>query len=200
MKRALAMVGLALIFVPSGSAVESTIYPGVGIGKVKLGMTKGQVEKLLGTDALVDDRGAVAGHSYLELGWNFDSRSVRFLLQSGRYRAVRIGTTQASQRTSDGVGPGAHWLKVAKAYPHALCSFLWTSPYGPELLVPHQGGTQLLLTFRDWPKGFYASFATYAVTEVVVRTRYQPLPEFAPGYEHRCLDGWQTTAKPRSQP
>jgi len=199
--RKLAVIALALVFVPSASAVESTIYPGVGIGKVKLGMTKARVEKILGTDALVDDRGTVAGHSYLELGWNFDSTSVGFLLQGGRYRAVRIGTTQARQRTPTGIGPGTHWLKLVKGYPHGLCSWFWSGPdAGLAYLVPHKGGTQLIFTFRKWPEQNRATFVTYAVLEVVVRTRYQVLPEFAPGYEHRCLDGWQTTKQPRPHP
>ena len=38
----------ACALVPSASATESTIYPGVGIGKVKLGMTRAQVVRVLG--------------------------------------------------------------------------------------------------------------------------------------------------------
>jgi hypothetical protein len=64
--------------------VESTIYPGVGIGQVKLGMTKAQVQRVLGGDAIVDDRDTVGGHTYLQLGWNFDSWTIGFLLQHGR--------------------------------------------------------------------------------------------------------------------
>jgi len=190
---------LVLIVAASASATEATIYPGVGIGKVKLGMTKAQIERILGSDAIVDDRGAVAGHSYLELGWNFDSWSVGFVLDKGRYRAVRIGTTMARQRTPKGVGPGARWLKVVKAYAHGLCSWRYTPPYGLVYLVPHSGGTQMLFTFRDVPPNV-PNPVTFAVGGVVVRTRYQPLPEFAPGYEHRCRDGWQTTTRPQPVP
>jgi hypothetical protein len=35
--------------------------PGVGIGKVKLGMTKAQVERALGNDALVSERATYRG-------------------------------------------------------------------------------------------------------------------------------------------
>ncbi len=197
--RALAAIALALAFVPNASANESTIVPGVGIGKVKLGMTKAQVERILGGDAIVNDRSTIGGHAYMELGWNFDARSVGFLLQNGRYHAVRIGTTEASQRTPERVGPGTRWLQLVKAYPHGLCSWRYTSPYGLVYLVPHKGGTQMLFTLQDYPPRT-ATNVTFVVREVVVRTRYQALPEFAPDYEHRCMDGWQTTPKPRPHP
>jgi hypothetical protein len=203
MKRALAMVALALVFVPSAAAVEATIYPGVGIGKVKLGMTNAQVEKILGGDALADDRSTIAGHAYLQLGWNFGSRSVGFLLQNGRYHAVRIGTTEPNQHTVGRVGPRTHWLKVVRAYPGGICSWLFAPPNvvrPPQLeyLVSQKGGTQLLFTFQVWPNPrSFDDYVTFAVQEVVVRDRYQALPEFAPGYQHRCAAGWQSTPKPR---
>jgi hypothetical protein len=196
-----AAVALAGVIAASASATGSTIYPGVGIGKLKLGMTKARVEKILGGDGLVDDRNTIAGHSYLELGWNFDSWSVGFLLQKGRYRAVRIGTTQARQRMTNGIGPGTHWLKLVRAYPHGLCSWFWSGPEaGPGYLLPRKDGTQMLFTFRKWPDPQSVSYTTYAVVQVVVRTVYRPLPEFAPGYEHRCRDGWQMTQVPQPHP
>jgi hypothetical protein len=195
--RTLVAIVLALAFVPSASATESTIVPGVGIGKIKLGMTKAQVEKILGGEGIVDERGVVAGHAYLQLGWNFDSTSVGFLSQNGRYRVVLVGTFQASQRSPRGVGPSVRWLKVVRAYPHGLCSWRFDAPpYGLVYLVPHRGGTQMVFNFRNVPPNS-ATVVTFAVLEVVVRTRYQALPEFAPGYEHRCRDGWQTTARPQ---
>jgi len=195
--RALAAVALALLFVPSASATESTIYPGVGIGKVKLGMTKAEVERILGRDGIVNDRENVAGHAYLELGWTFDSWTVGFLLQKGRYRVVRVGTTIARQRTPKHVGVGTEWLKLVKAHPNGVCTFLWPGPL--EYLAPGNGATQLLFTLHSVPPNqFYAH--TYVVQEVVVRTRYRTWPEFAPGYEHRCLDGWQSTKLPRPNP
>jgi len=40
MRRALLVGALALAVVPSASGIESPIYPGVGFGHVRLGMTK----------------------------------------------------------------------------------------------------------------------------------------------------------------
>jgi len=62
----------ALVVASTASATESTIYPGVGIGKVKLGMSRAQVVHALGKDYLVDER----REGFLELGWNFGSWTV----------------------------------------------------------------------------------------------------------------------------
>ncbi|MFL5936535.1 MAG: hypothetical protein ACJ744_13335 [Gaiellaceae bacterium] len=200
MRRAAVAVALALALVPAASAVESTIYPGVGIGKVKLGMTRTQVQRVLGGDAIVNDRDTVDGHAFLELGWNFASWSVGFLLQNGRYRAVRVGTTERAQHTLGHVGPGTHWSQVVKAYPHGRCTFLFNpiaGPEGPEYLVPHKGGTQTLFAFRFWPRQNDPTSPTYEVMEVVVRSAYESLPEFAPGWRYGCVPGWETASKPR---
>jgi hypothetical protein len=45
---------IAGVLASGASAVESTIFPGVEIGKVKLGMTKAQVEWVLGSSPLFE--------------------------------------------------------------------------------------------------------------------------------------------------
>jgi hypothetical protein len=195
----LASAAAALLLVPGASAVESTIYPGLGIGKVRLGMTKAEVERILGGGGIVDGRETIAGHSYLQLGWTFDAWSVGFLLQKGRYRAVHVGTTIAQQRTLEGVGPTTPWLKLVKTFPHGVCTFPSRAPYGLQYLVRTKSGTQLLFGPRAVPPNRFA-VRTYVVAEVVLRTTYKIWPEFAPNYEHRCLDGWESTKVPRQRP
>ena len=181
----------------SAFAVEETINPGVGIGKVKLGMTRAQVVRALGKDYVVNQ----SGSRYTELGWNFSSWSVR--LRGGR--AVEVGTLLHSQRTPKRVGPGSFWLKVAKAYPGGACTFTdvpqtGSAAYGVlEYLVAHKGGTQTLFTLHAYPpRAYYGAAAkTFFVVSVAVRTRYEALPEFARDYSQRCRDGWQSTALPQ---
>jgi hypothetical protein len=196
-------VRLLAIFVVMGivasgaSAMEETIYPGVGIGKVKLGMTRAQVVRALGKDYVVDE----SGSSYTELGWNFSSWTVR--LRDGR--AVEVGTVLHSQRTTKRVGPGTFWLKLVKAYPGGSCTFTdvapapYVAPAVLEYLVAHKGGTQTLFTLHEWPpRAYYGPVAkTLFVVSVAVRTRYEALPEFARDYPYRCRDGWQSTSLPR---
>jgi hypothetical protein len=170
-------------------ATESTIYPGVGIGKVRLGMTLAQVEHALGRDYLVDAREP----DYLELGWNFSSWTVGFQ----RGRAVLVSTTLRSQKARAGAGPGASWPRVVHAYPGGRCTFNYVNYFWRvEYLVPHRGGTQTLFTFRDVYDEQKAQVTGYVVTEASVRTAYRRLPEFAPNWADRCADGWSKTALP----
>jgi hypothetical protein len=188
---------VAGVVASGASAIEETINPGVGIGKVKLGMSRAQVVRALGKDYVVNK----SGSSYTELGWNFSSWSVR--LRGGR--AVEVGTLLRSQRTTKRVGPGTFWLKLVKAYPGGACTFTDVPPVGSaaygvlEYLVAHKGGTQTLFTLHAWPpRAYYGAAAkTFFVVSVAVRTRYEALPEFARDYPTRCRDGWQSTPLPR---
>ncbi len=195
MRRGVATVG---IFVAGGlvastaSATESTIYPGVGIGKIRLGMTQGQVERVLGKDFLVNARTT----NYRELGWDFSTWTVSFV---GK-RVVQVATTLQSQKTSKGVGPWTRWRVLVRAYPHGLCTHFidWNRMRGyAEYLVPHKGGTQTIYILPQ-PRPHFGSTETppWRVSEVHVRTRFKPLPEFAPKYQGRCSAGWQNRDYP----
>jgi len=182
------VAGLALA--TSASATESTIYPGVGIGRVKLGMTVAQVKHSLGRDYVVNTR----DNGYLELGWNFGSSTVGFKSS----RAVLVSTTVYAQRTAAGAGPGALWLRVVHAYPGGRCTFNYVNYFWRvEYLVPHRGGTQTLFAFREVYNRVKAKLTGYSVLEVSVRTPYERLPEFAPGWRDQCATGWANTAVPR---
>jgi len=195
----LAILVVTGVVASGASAVEETIYPGVGIGKVKLGMTRGQVVRTLGKDYVVNKTGS----SYTELGWDFSSWTVR--IRDGR--AVEVGTVLRNQKTTKRIGPGTLWPKLVKAYPGGSCTFTdvapapYVAPTVMEYLVAHKGGTQTLFTLHDWPpRAYYGSTAkTLFVVSVSVRTRYEALPEFARDYQYRCRDGWQTTAHPQHQ-
>jgi hypothetical protein len=175
--------------VGGASASESTIYPGVGIGKVKLGMTVVQVKHALGSGDLVD----VRKPGYLELGWNFASWTVGFQ----KSRAVLVSTTVHGQKTTTGAGPGAAWPRVVHAYPGGRCTFqLVNYTWRLEYLVPHRGGSQTLFVFREIFDDT-GDVDAYQVVEAVVRTPYEPLPEFAPGWHDQCAAGWAQAKVPR---
>jgi hypothetical protein len=189
----LVVAGVAAL---GASAMEETINPGVGIGKIKLGMTRAQVLRALGKDYVVNE----TTPSYTELGWNFSSWTVR--LRDGR--AVEVGTALRNQTTTKRVGPGTLWLKLVKAYPGGACTFadVDTSADGVlEYLVAHKGGTQTLFTLHAWPpRAYYGSSPkTFFVVSVAVRTRYQAQPEFARDYPHPCRDGWKSTPLPQQR-
>jgi hypothetical protein len=187
MTRVLAIVlAFAAVAVPYASALELTIYPGVGIGKVRLGMTKAQAEHVLGRDPIVN---AHEG-AYTEFAWEFASWTVGF--EHGH--AVQISTSRAGQRTKKGIGFGSTWQAVVRAYPGGRCTwnahpdFNTPTQEWPEYLVGHRGGSQTLYLFKR--------NAALVVNEVVVRTTLRALPEFAPGWVAACSGDWRHGSYP----
>ncbi|HEX7311197.1 MAG TPA: hypothetical protein VF232_08450 [Gaiellaceae bacterium] len=153
-------------------------------------MSRAQVVRALGKDYIVNER----RQSFLELGWNFGSSTVAFL----NGRAVLVSTTMRAQRTAAGAGPGELWLRVVHTYPGGRCTFKLVNYFWRvELLVPHRGGTQTLFVFRDVFNEAKGKLTGYSVLEVSVRTPYERLPEFAPGWRDQCATGWANTAVPR---
>ncbi len=96
--RLVAVVAVAGAIVATASATESTIYPGVGIGKVRLGMTQSQVKKALGSGFIISGRATVGGAQYVELAWNFSSWAVDLVKVGGTFKAVQVATTLRAQR------------------------------------------------------------------------------------------------------
>jgi hypothetical protein len=192
MRKIFAFALLALALVPVAAGSELTIYPGVGIGKLKLGMTKSQVRHVLGRDALVNAREG----AYTEYAWDFATWTVGF--EQGH--AVQIATTLASQRTTKRIGPGSTWPRVVRAYPGGRCAWNarpnFNSPAAewPEYLVGHRGGTQTLFVFKPQTNN-----EPSVLNEVVVRTRFHPLSEFAASWPATCRGEWKHDAVPQIQ-
>ena len=88
---ALLLVLAAAVALPA-SAAELTIYPGVGVGKVELGMTRAQVVRVLGKDYIVNGREGNAAEIAVGL---FDARFQRRVHAGGA-----IGIDAAGRRGS----------------------------------------------------------------------------------------------------
>ncbi len=189
----LVVAAAAVVAVPSASGIESTIYPGVGIGKIRLGMTKAQVERVLGRDHLLNAREG----AYTELAWDFATWTVGFV----NGRTVQVETSLRSQRTTKGIGPGASWFRVVHMYPGGACT--WGVRFGadghpvdefPEYLIGRRGGTQTLWRFKT--VNGIVQLPVPVVAEAIVRTDFRRLPEFAPSWAYRCAKGWQNRPAP----
>jgi len=192
---------VALLVAGTGSAIESTIYPGVGIGKVELGMSAGQVKKAMGRDFIVNNRKNIAGVHYIEYAWDFAHWTVTFAQREGTLRAVQVATDVHDQHTAKNVGYGTLWRALLRAYPGGRCAFGdHYSPFGGylEYLVAHKGGTQTLFTLNGVGRGVPTRIVNYKVIEVRVRLPFEPYPEFGPDAKpyQRCADGWQNTDTP----
>lgn len=209
-RASVAVVLVAATVASSASATELTIYPGVGIGKVELGMTRAQVEHALGKDALVNGRATVGATQYVELGWNFATWTVAFARTGRILHAVHVGTTVQGQTTPAGIGIGTPWRRLVHAYPHGLCAFgnslglpkpsdsRFRMGVYLEYLVPHKGGTQTIYVFHNVFSEQLQRTVNYRVFEVHVRKAFAPLEEFAPNSRFRCADGWEDTDVPHT--
>jgi hypothetical protein len=186
MKRAFVVWAVALVVVPGASGVESTINPGVGIGKVKLGMTEAQVKRALGGWRYVNERQG----NHLSVSWGLFGSAWSVDFVSGKL--VEVSTTVHSQRTRSGIGQGSSWLVLVRAYPHALCGVRGVrsnSVWIVELLVPHKGGTQTIF-YVNGVIPEHSSHRVWHVAEVHVRTAWTP-GIFQPG-GLQCKSTWCT--------
>ena len=192
------LFALALVLVAPASGIESTIYPGVGIGKIKLGMTPRQVESRLGSTHILNAH----DDAYAEWAWNFGTWTVGFQ----RGRVVQVATTVRAQQTSKRVGPGTTAARLVEVFPGGRCThavaFGSTTPlgspnfwrnYGMEYLVAHRGGGQTIFVLHhkkiETPDQPFHSSETQVVTEVYVRTAFRSLPEFRPDWPYRGTPG-----------
>jgi hypothetical protein len=205
-----AVAVLGAVLVSSASATESTIYPGVGIGKVKLGMTQDQVEKILGKDHLVNERATVGGSAYRELAWNFASWSVGFLRRGKTWRAVQVATTLSPQRTVAGIGVSSPFKQVVSKYPQVFCGWIY-STFGPG--YDRFGETALVLVTKGpvytafavkpvVPRDYNGAWRVYAVIVQQSVPGHFSLARMPGDKEElsRCKDGWRERGTPYTYP
>jgi hypothetical protein len=202
-----AAVVTAAALAASASATEVTIVPGVGIGKLELGMTQEQVVRVLGKDYLVNERATVGGATYRELAWNFASWSVGFLHTGSTWRVIQVDTTVRQQRTAAGVGVGSLFEQVVQRHPTVFCGSI-DSTYGSGR---YKFSSTALILVNKGP--VYTAFAV----EPVERTQYDGpwrvysviVQRAVPGHvslgqvprgdktvQYRCRDGWRERGTP----
>jgi hypothetical protein len=123
----------------SGAAAAPTsalvIRPGVGIAKLRLGMTEAQVRRAMGKPRFVVRRQTSFGLRSVEYQYGFAAYTVRLAGPRGRLRAVRVGTTLLRERTPAGVGVGSAERKLRQMYRALRCQPLRTERHGSVQLV-----------------------------------------------------------------
>ena len=125
----------------AGARPESNalIRHGVGIGKVRLGMTETQVRAAMGRPTTTLREAGSFGRPTIELQYGVDAYLVRL---AGRpLRVVQIATTLRKERTREGLGVGSLERDVVRAYgPRLRCERLRTG------LIPGSQTTRMLIT------------------------------------------------------
>lgn len=119
-----ALVFIALSLAPSASAStqrDTLIRPGVGIGKVRLGMTLAQVRGAWGRPYAVQTIPHERGARTIELQYDFAAYAVTLVGLPQRERVVAVSTTLAKERLRQDVGVGSlerRLLRVFRAKLH----------------------------------------------------------------------------------
>ena len=108
---------------PAEGASQATalIRPGVGIGKVRLGMTQAQVRRALGRHTVVNVRERRFGLTYLELAYDYSAYTVGFFGAPGKLRVVSVATSLRRERTRSGLGPGTSLRSLRRALRGEQC-------------------------------------------------------------------------------
>jgi hypothetical protein len=105
---AFVFIALALAASASGSTQrDALIRPGVGIGKVRLGMTLAQVRAAWGRPQAVTVRTQKRGGRVVELQYDFAAYVATLSGIPRHERVVAVGTTLAKERLPQGVGVGS---------------------------------------------------------------------------------------------
>jgi hypothetical protein len=97
------------------------IRPGVGIGKVRLGMTQAQVRRALGRHTVVNVRERRFGLTYLELAYDYSAYTVGFFGAPGKLRVISVATSLRRERTRNGLGPGTSLRVLRRALRGERC-------------------------------------------------------------------------------
>jgi hypothetical protein len=133
----LAVVVAALAAAEASAAPESNlrIRPGIGIGKLRLGMTETQVRRAMGRPRFVVRHQGSFGLRTIEYQYGFADYTVRLAGPRGRLRAIRVGTTLVRERTQSGVGVGSAERTILRVHRALRCQPLRTTRYGSVRLV-----------------------------------------------------------------
>ncbi len=196
--RALASAAAAALLLPAAGGADPTrdelVRPGVGIGKVQLGMTLEQARGVLGGQPRSIVRRLDLGlrGRYVELGWEVEGDrgpstwtvGLRSSTRGGRLRVVRVATTVPAERTREGLGVGSRPRDLVRAHPEARC----VTRYGPSLsgywVVAEREGAGMT-AFQILYSG--ARPASHDVLEVLLqKTWFSEGPRHAP-----CSFDWR---------
>lgn len=126
------MLATLVTLVAGGTAGASSqlIRHGVGIGKVRLGMTETQVRAALGRPTATVRTRTGFGGARLELQFDEAAYTVVFRRRATGFRVVAVSTVLPRERTREGLGAGSLETRVRRAYGRRLrCEPLRTRPW-----------------------------------------------------------------------
>jgi hypothetical protein len=166
---------LSAVAVPAAAAPHGDllIRPGVGIGKVRLGMTTAQVRAAMGRPLAVLPQQASFGRQAVEWQYGYGAYTVRLEGRRNALRVTGVTTTVLKERTAQGFGVGTLENRIERAYAGQIrCERLKTGTIGGsshtilvldrnrDCVVTHANGTRTVFVTWVKPVETYDSLAT----------------------------------------
>jgi hypothetical protein len=135
-------------------AHDLVIRPGVGIGKVRLGMSLAQVRAAWGKPQAV-----TATRRRIELQYDFAAYVVTLSRSRGQGRVVSVATTLAKERTPEGIGVGSPETRLRRAFRGELRCDPLDLMFMPGYPYPVLAANRRECTLGD-PRGPHTTFVT----------------------------------------
>jgi hypothetical protein len=175
MRRLLLLVPIALVLVPSATGHDARIRPGLGIGKVDLGLTQAQVRRAMGRHDTGWSESRGLNVRYLELTWDRgpdNTFAVGFLGRPGALRVATMWTTQRRERTPSGFGPGSSRRELLRRVRGLRCQNVWRRDGSghivrTEFVLGRRGGPETVFVPGLWSSG--TRDTTRTIAYVIVR-------------------------------
>ncbi len=175
---ATALVATIAAGVSAAPTRDTRVRPGVGIGRVVLGMTAAEVRRAMRRrqDSSSSEERSF-GSRYVELVWDSgpeDYFSVGLSGRAGALRAVAVSTTRPGERTPSGIGPGSTIVKLRRTIRGLQCRLIFPAAGGQsviqgEWVLNHANGRQTV--FVAGKHAFYNRDTSKLVAYIVVRER-----------------------------
>ena len=116
---------------------DTRIRHGAGVGRVQLGMTYGQLRKVLGGPQAVNGRQTFRrGLRYVEFAWDFGWWKVALAGRPGKLRVAFVETQNRKDRTRDGLGVGTWESELRRELRPLRCQLVKRPFQGGQPLVP----------------------------------------------------------------
>jgi len=157
---AVGFVGLALVAAAGASTQrDALIRPGVGIGKVRLGMTLPQVRAAWGRPQAQTITTQKRRGRTIELQYDFAAYIVTLTGLPRHERVVAVGTTLAKERLRQGVGVGSPERRLQRIFRGELRCDRLAVVFMPRSSIPmlSQNERRCTLGAKDRPQTVFTS-------------------------------------------
>ena len=188
-----ALVAVAVLAGTTAAAPtrDALIRPGIGVSKIRLGMTAAQLRKAMGPPESVIKTKLSFGRSRIEYQYAIGSYSVHLTGRRGRERVVAVATWFAGERTRAGIGVGALETVARQKYAKLRCTphhrNTWPVGTFTGQVAPYVQLGRLRWCYLPGPGGVQTVFVVHGPTVLI--------GQGLPGTREQLEEDWRREAK-----